>query len=230
MKTLPDFRYSSDDAINRTINEIATVADRLPCIVIIHSLAENCVKYMSRWGLQEIDQTLEAVTQISTVEYHARYFNPEYAEHYVPKIWSLLQRNTDETISFFQQVRKSETSEWHWYTSSCKILMRDENNKPLLSLTIAIPLESDHFFAAKANRLLEENIFLRNNLQAFTSLSKREREVLAQLALGKTASEIADTLYISPATAETHRRNIRQKLRIKNNFEIAQYARAFDLI
>lgn len=50
------------------------------------------------------------------------------------------------------------------------------------------------------------------------------------LAKGESAIECGKTMFISPQTVETHRKNIRVKLGTKSFFEITQYARSFDLI
>jgi two-component system response regulator NreC len=55
-------------------------------------------------------------------------------------------------------------------------------------------------------------------------LSEREREVLRLLALGHTNQEIANLLYISVRTAETHRAHIMQKLRLSSRAELVRYA------
>lgn len=55
-------------------------------------------------------------------------------------------------------------------------------------------------------------------------LSEREREVLRLLALGHTNQEIAQTLYISVRTAESHRAHIMQKLRLTTRAELVRYA------
>jgi two-component system response regulator NreC len=55
-------------------------------------------------------------------------------------------------------------------------------------------------------------------------LSEREREVLRLLALGHTNQEIAQLLYISVRTAETHRAHIMQKLRLSSRAELVRYA------
>jgi DNA-binding NarL/FixJ family response regulator len=57
-------------------------------------------------------------------------------------------------------------------------------------------------------------------------LSDREREVLRLLALGHTNQEIAQQLYISVRTAETHRAHIMQKLRLASRAELVRYALA----
>ncbi len=66
---------------------------------------------------------------------------------------------------------------------------------------------------AEAEKLAEED-----------PLSDREREVLRLLALGYTNQEIAQQLYISVRTAETHRAHIMQKLRLQTRADLVAYA------
>ena len=61
-------------------------------------------------------------------------------------------------------------------------------------------------------------------------LSDREREVLRLLALGHTNQEIAQMLFISVRTAETHRAHIMQKLRLSSRAELVRYALAQGLL
>ena len=55
-------------------------------------------------------------------------------------------------------------------------------------------------------------------------LSERESEVLRLLALGHTNQEIAQQLFISVRTAETHRAHVMQKLRLSSRAELVRYA------
>jgi two-component system response regulator NreC len=55
-------------------------------------------------------------------------------------------------------------------------------------------------------------------------LSEREVEVLRMIALGHTNAEIADALYLSVRTVETHRAHIQQKLRLGSRSELVRYA------
>ena len=61
-------------------------------------------------------------------------------------------------------------------------------------------------------------------------LSEREREVLHLLALGHTNQEIADMLFISVRTAETHRAHIMRKLGLTTRAELVRYAIAEGLL
>lgn len=55
-------------------------------------------------------------------------------------------------------------------------------------------------------------------------LSERETEVLRLIALGHTNSEIADQLFLSVRTVESHRAHIQQKLRLSTRAELVRYA------
>jgi two-component system response regulator NreC len=61
-------------------------------------------------------------------------------------------------------------------------------------------------------------------------LSDREREVLELLALGHTNQEIANALYISVRTVETHRAHIMRKLDFSSRADLVRYALEHGLI
>lgn len=54
----------------------------------------------------------------------------------------------------------------------------------------------------------------------FTELSIREREILTLVLSGATSEEIAERLFISVNTVNTHRRNILKKTRAKSVFDL----------
>jgi two-component system response regulator NreC len=55
-------------------------------------------------------------------------------------------------------------------------------------------------------------------------LSERELEVLRLLALGYTNTEIAEQMYISPRTVETHRARVQSKLGLNGRPQLVRYA------
>ncbi|QNF32225.1 response regulator transcription factor [Adhaeribacter swui] len=52
------------------------------------------------------------------------------------------------------------------------------------------------------------------------NLSSREIEVIRLIAEGKSTAEIAETLFLSPHTINSHRKNILRKLQIKSPVEL----------
>ncbi len=56
------------------------------------------------------------------------------------------------------------------------------------------------------------------------SLSKREREVIRLIALEMTTQEIADKLFISTRTVDSHRQHILEKISVRNTAGITRFA------
>ena len=56
------------------------------------------------------------------------------------------------------------------------------------------------------------------------TLSNREYQVMLMIAGGKTVAEIAEVLSLSVQTISTYRSRILQKMQMKNNVELANYA------
>ncbi len=57
----------------------------------------------------------------------------------------------------------------------------------------------------------------------WTLLTEREKEVAFMLATGETNREIAEALFISVKTVDTHRGNLLKKLQCKNNVALLRF-------
>ena len=57
-----------------------------------------------------------------------------------------------------------------------------------------------------------------------SEMTARERQVVEQIAAGKSSNQIAAALGISSRTAETHRAAILRKLGVSSTAEIVRYA------
>ncbi|MGN6294540.1 MAG: response regulator [Chitinophagaceae bacterium] len=71
---------------------------------------------------------------------------------------------------------------------------------------------------------------LRTETSTGIILSRREKEVLGLIAEGMTNNEIAQKLYISTATVNTHRKNLLVKLEVKNTASLIGKAAKLNLI
>lgn len=59
-----------------------------------------------------------------------------------------------------------------------------------------------------------------NELKNRPKITKREKQIIQLIAEGKTTPNIAEILFLSPATVETHRHNLMQKFGVKNAIEL----------
>lgn len=63
-----------------------------------------------------------------------------------------------------------------------------------------------------------------NEVSTYESLSDREKEVMEWVAKGYSNKEIAEILYVSVKTVESHKSNLMEKLGIKTRPELVKYA------
>ncbi|GAC1460367.1 MAG: response regulator transcription factor [Ktedonobacterales bacterium] len=59
---------------------------------------------------------------------------------------------------------------------------------------------------------------------SYSDLTEREREILKLVAEGYTNNQIAERLFISPKTVDTHRTHIMDKLNLHSRAELVKYA------
>jgi DNA-binding NarL/FixJ family response regulator len=104
-------------------------------------------------------------------------------------------------------------------------------DKEILIEAIRTVKKGGKFFNEAITSLVFEDFYLKKKnspapakFSMATELSKRELEVLALLAAGKSTKKIADELFISVKTVETHRGNILDKLGLSNIAELVKYA------
>ena len=88
----------------------------------------------------------------------------------------------------------------------------------------------ENFFSKDISKLIIENYIRsakdsdKNEGYKEVPLTKREVEILKCIAEGNSNQEIANKLYISYNTVDTHRKNIMHKLSIKNTAGLVRYA------
>jgi DNA-binding NarL/FixJ family response regulator len=70
----------------------------------------------------------------------------------------------------------------------------------------------------------------KNNDTEAPILTRREKEVIELIAEGMTNNEIAQKLFISVSTVDTHRKNLLLKLNAKNTAELVKLAFMYKLI
>ena len=95
-------------------------------------------------------------------------------------------------------------------------LLKNADQKTLVQ-AIKTVMEGEEYLDESVKRLLiQESISGQRRSIYEIPLTKREKEILKMIAEERTNQQIADALFISLRTVETHRLNITQKLGVKN--------------
>jgi DNA-binding NarL/FixJ family response regulator len=106
-------------------------------------------------------------------------------------------------------------------------LLKDSADSDLIRAVNDVSAGRSFFSPAVARVMLDDyvkHLADKGIVDRFEALSEREREIFQLVAEGHSNKEVAELLSISPATVETHRAHILQKLDLHSTAEIVLYA------
>lgn len=98
-----------------------------------------------------------------------------------------------------------------------------------VALAILQVMEGKDYFTQEAQASLIDS-YRRKDDPNFIELTPREKEILKLVCEEFNSNEIAEKLFISVHTAETHRRNLLSKTGCKNSVGLVKYAMEHELI
>lgn len=103
-------------------------------------------------------------------------------------------------------------------------LLKNADKQTIAKAIEAVVRDEEFMDETIKNILLQETITGQRRSIYEVPLTKREKEILKLIAEGQSNQEIADKLFISLRTVETHRLNINQKLGVKNTAGLVKEA------
>jgi DNA-binding NarL/FixJ family response regulator len=85
-------------------------------------------------------------------------------------------------------------------------------------------MNNEKYVSNELNLNLYQHIGLKKNNLTSVNLTPREIEIVRYISSGMTNQEIAQKLFLSTSTVDTHRKNILAKLNLKNTAALVRYA------
>ena len=142
--------------------------------------------------------------------------------------WIKEQSDTTRVIIISSEIKKEFVSAG----IKCGIdgyLPKDVDKATLIEAIRKVVQGEKYFNAAITNLVFEdfyqgEKTGKKKQRKVTEGLTNRENEVLELTASGKSNQEVADALFISIKTVETHKTNILEKLGLRNTAELVKYA------
>lgn len=123
------------------------------------------------------------------------------------------------------------------YISKCMefgvkgFVIKNESSREL-ELSIYAALKGNTYFSRQVQDVIFKKFTtsVRRVESPAVTLTKREIEIIKLLSEGLTSQEMADKLFISTRTVETHRANVMKKLNAKNSIELVKKSQAMKLL
>jgi DNA-binding NarL/FixJ family response regulator len=103
-----------------------------------------------------------------------------------------------------------------------------------LEYAVRTILQGKTYFGRKAQELIlnkyKRGLVKKKERTDNLKLTPREIEIIKLIDDGLTSNEMANKLFISPRTVETHRANLMKKFAVKNSIELVKKARNLQII
>lgn len=206
-------------------NPLELINEHIPGILHVNKLDDFAIQFLNNKGCEMYGHELEEIQMIGS-EIFDRYTHQDTIEKEFPKVGRFIQLDDKNgSAHIYQKVKFYQKKEYQWVYTTFKFL---KNTNCLIGLSH--PVNEMGSIGNKLKRLLDENDFLRKNFLRFSSLTKREKEILKLIVQGQTNKIIATQLFVSEHTIRTHRNRIWKKLDIKTLSEAIKYGNSFDLI
>jgi len=111
------------------------------------------------------------------------------------------------------------------FRSGAKGYLLKNSDKHTIVKAIEIVMEGEEYMDETIKKIILQESLTGQRRSIFeVPLTKREKEILKLIAEGFSSQEVADKLFISLRTVETHRMNINQKLDVKNTAGLVKEA------
>lgn len=217
--------YTIEKLLHQQKISLSDLEAILPALFHINSSADSSLIYVSQAGCDFLQLEREEIMPYSA-EQLASLVSEDTLQNITPKFVEFYQEEDQyKVFSSFQQVKQQNKEGYVWVYTTTKIY---QSLAAPISLSIPVPQMGQ--ISEKMVGLLEDNLFMRKNYQRFAALTKREREIVSLVVQGVKRRDIAEQLFISLHTYDTHRKNIRKKLELKSSSDLTRYALAFGLV
>ena len=199
-------------------------------------------QYLTREGLIRMIEADPGLSLLGTVD-DARQLIKEATERHPNVLIMDYQSKDPSHLELMKKVIDTETSKLLIITNESKkehiqslldlgikgIVTKSCSKDEILNAIKSVSMDSRFYCNRVLDTLMDQEEEKEINCDP-TVLSQREYEVLKLITKGYKTTEIADELYVSVHTINSHRKNILKKLNLKSPTELIVYAMETGLV
>lgn len=205
--------------------KMETIIEKMPAMIYTSDNYRKAITWCNDQLANTTGYTTGEIITLGT-EFFKQITHPDDAE-----ILDVSQQSFQHKKGMFGgvlRVRKRGTEEWFWVVGlGLPFTFDSEGNVDevicvFLDFSLAIDTGS------QISEALRE-VLRRRNEDVLNKLTAREKDIFLLAARGNNNREIAEKLNLSRYTVETHRKNIRLKLKVRNTPDLVALARQIGL-
>ncbi|RNI30573.1 LuxR C-terminal-related transcriptional regulator [Rufibacter latericius] len=224
-----DNSFNSVEALEKRVQELQErcaylerIIHEVPANIYISDLEQGVV-WCNKTNEETLGYSLEEIRKMGGLEYMQKIVHPEDLNIPENSI-SHYQEFTGAEFGGVFRAKHKERQEYKWFIGWAKAFSHHEEGKVKEILCVDVDMSPRMNTEKQLIAALQENLKHKNEL-LFKSLSKREIEILNLVCKGLSSKAIADQLFLSIHTVNTHRRNIQSRLGTANVADLVVLAK-----
>ncbi|ALJ00511.1 LuxR C-terminal-related transcriptional regulator [Rufibacter tibetensis] len=198
------------------------VIHEVPANIYVSDLQKGVV-WCNKTNEETLGYTLEEIKNMGALEYMQQIVHPEDMNIPEDSIGHYQEFSGAEFGGVFRAKHK-EQKEYKWFIGWAKAFKKNQEGQVKEILCVDVDMSPRMNTEKQLITALQENLKHKNKL-LFKTLSNREIEILDLVCHGLSSKVIADKLFLSVHTVNTHRRNIQARLGTTNVADLVALAK-----
>lgn len=210
-----------NELLKARIQSLESLLNHVPAMLYTHQNSTKTINWCNRYMEDVTGYTMAEMNGLG-LDFFKKVMHPDDFD-----IAVIAQQSFKENKNIFGGVlrfRKRGADNWRWLTGIAIPYTRDDNGavKEVICAFVDMTMAMD---TNDQLTLAMLDVMRRKHEDLISKLTPREKEILELTVKGLNNKEIAETLNLSRYTIETHRKNIRIKLKVRNTTELIALAR-----
>ncbi len=178
-------------------------------------------------GREAIEKAKTFDPDVFLLDYEMPNYNATYATRIIKSKWP-------ETPVLIMTMYQSEDSVMEVVNAGANGIVFKDAKVEDITDAIRVVADGGNWFKGKVAEILAQRLMVKDNgcsnellkdsILPKKLLTKRELEMINYFVMGHTSAEIADMLFISKRTVDSHKTNIFKKLGVNNCVRLAKFA------
>jgi DNA-binding CsgD family transcriptional regulator len=229
--------------------QLEFIMDNVSSFLGLVDFHNNCYLYASDSSKSMFGLDPATLTKEGGMQTAVNVFHPDHAKQFsniiLPTFLDFCKDNIANNgvkkmkLSFTNKLM-TPSGNYRWFFHQITMLDTDQNGMPLIALKLIKDIDytkTDNNISLTISKRNEAGIYeilcektLQSSSENAVAITTREREIIQLTSQGLSSKSIADELFISEHTVNTHKKNMLRKLSLTSSSQLVRYAMAHGVL
>lgn len=216
-----DALISENAQLRSRLEHLEAIIDKVPAMLYTSNNSRKAVNWCNSRLTDTLGYSLEEILLLGT-DFFRQIIHPDDTG-----ILAISQQSFEDKKSMYGgvlRVRRRDSDDWFWVVGLGIPFTYDQQGNVVDVICVFLDFTNAIDTGNQISEALRE-VLRRRNEDVLNKLTAREKDIFILAAGGHNNKEIAEKLNLSRYTVETHRKNIRLKLKVRNTPELVALAK-----